>query len=117
MDKIKQEKEYIMLLSIARYGYIAMPLDYAFLSRYSLIQIYFQILDGRASGLNTKPFEDAVKVHVGNLLSAVDLSELRAYKAAYGNKKTKELLGNNDFYWKVLLSELKKGKKQNKLDI
>lgn len=104
-----QEKDYIMLLSIARYGYVAMPLDYAFLSRYSLIQVYFQILDGRAAGLNTKPFEDAVKVHAGNQLPVVDLSALRAYRADHGNKKTKELLGNNGFYWKVLLSELKKG--------
>lgn len=109
MDKIKQEKDYIMLLSIARYGYIAMPLDYAFLSRYSLMKIYFQILDGRAAGLNTKPFENAVKMHAVNQLPAVDLSALRAYRADHGNKKTKELLGNNGFYWKVLLSELKKG--------
>ena len=39
-----------------------------------------------------------------------DIDALCAYRKAKGNKETKRLLGNNIYYWKVLLNEIKKRK-------
>lgn len=110
METIEKEKEYIILRSIVKYGSPATPQDYAFLTRNSMLDLYFQILNSVSKGINTKPFEDALKAHAANLMFEVDLDILRKYKSNNGNKKTKELLDSNDYYWKVLLSELKKRK-------
>lgn len=112
METIDQEKEYIILLSIARYGYSAMPQNFKFLSRYSMQNLYFDLVNGVSKGINTKPWEDAVKEHASNLLPVEsDVENLRKYKLSHGNKETKKLLDGNTLYWKVLLSELKKQRK------
>ena len=49
MERIEQEKEYIILLSIARYGYAAIPQDYNFLSRHAMLNIYYEILKSYTS--------------------------------------------------------------------
>ena len=45
MERIDQEKEYIILLSIARYGYAAISQDYNFLSRHAMRLCYGGRLD------------------------------------------------------------------------
>lgn len=44
-QQMNKEKEKIILLSMARYGYAAMPQDYNFLRRHSLLNIYLEIVD------------------------------------------------------------------------
>ena len=41
-----------MLLSIARYGYAAIPQDYKFLSRHAMLNIYYEILKSYTSGMS-----------------------------------------------------------------
>lgn len=109
MDKIEQEKDYIILLSISRYGYAAMPQNYNFLSRHTMLDIYYAILKSYTAGVDIKHLDIAVKQQAAlQLKTDIDIDALREYKLSHGNKETKKLLDNNIFYWKVLLSELKK---------
>lgn len=109
MERIEQEKEYIILLSIARYGYAAIPQDYNFLSRHAMLNIYYEILKSYTSGMNVEHLDRAVKQHAALQLGGMnDIGALCAYRKAKGNKETKRLLGNNTYYWKVLLNEIKK---------
>lgn len=109
MERIEQEKEYIILLSIARYGYAAIPQDYNFLSRHAMLNIYYEILKSYTSGMSVEHLDRAVRQHAALQLGGMnDIGALCAYRKAKGNKETKRLLGNNTYYWKVLLNEIKK---------
>ena len=93
-----------MLLSIARYGYAAIPQDYKFLSRHAMLKSY-------TSGMSIEHLDKAVKRHAALQIARMDdIDALCAYRKAKGNKETKRLLGNNIYYWKVLLNEIKKRK-------
>lgn len=114
MERIEQEKEYIILLSIARYGYAAIPQDYNFLSRHAMLNIYYEILKSYTSGMSVEHLDRAVRQHAALQLGGMnDIGALCAYRKAKGNKETKRLLGNNTYYWKVLLNEIKKKKAMN----
>ena len=103
MERIEQEKEYIILLSIARYGYAAIPQDYNFLSRHAMLNIYYEILKSYTSGMSVEHLDRAVRQHAALQLGGMnDIGALCAYR--------KGLLGNNTYYWKVLLNEIKKRK-------
>lgn len=108
--KLLIEKEYIILRSISRHGYAAMPQDYDFLTRHSMLNIYLEIVKSSSAGLSIANWEKAVKQHAADLLSTRSLypDTLRAYKLSHGTKDTKAFLDNNDCYWKTLLNELKK---------
>ena len=109
MERIEQEKEYIILLSIARYGYAAIPQDYNFLSRHAMLNIYYEILNSYTSGRSIKHLDKAVKQHAALQIGREDdIGALCEYRKSKGNKETKRLLGNNTYYWKVLLNEIKK---------
>lgn len=108
MEKIDKEKEYIILLSISRYGYEAMPQDYVFLSRYSMLNIYFEIVKSKTIGRDIKHLEQAAKHQAAIQLTDAGVDTLREYKSAHGNKETKRLLNDSTYYWKSLLRELKK---------
>lgn len=111
MERIEQEKEYIILLSIAHYGYAAIPQDYKFLSRHAMLNIYYEILKSYTSGMSIEHLDKAVKRHAALQIGRMDdIDALCAYRKAKGNKETKRLLGDNIYYWKVLLNEIKKRK-------
>ena len=48
-----------MLLSIARYGYAAIPQDYKFLSRHAMLNIYYEILKSYTSGMSIEHLDKA----------------------------------------------------------
>lgn len=110
MKKMEQEKEKIILLSITRYGYLAMPQDYNFLRRHSLLNIYFEIIDRSTAGGDIRLLEKSVKNDATIQAAAIesDYSFLKEYKTVCGNKEVKQYLDNNNLYWKTFLSELKK---------
>lgn len=108
MNKLDIEKEYIIMCSIARFGYDAMPQDYAFLSRHSLLQFYYEMLNRKTTGRPTKDLDNLIKSEVEAAITECDLSHLRAYRKQHGNKETKLLFSNNDYYWKTFLVEIKK---------
>jgi hypothetical protein len=96
---------------IARYGYAAIPQDYNFLSRHAMLNIYYEILKSYTSGMSVEHLDRAVRQHAALQLGGMnDIGALCAYRKAKGNKETKRLLGNNTYYWKVLLNEIKKRK-------
>ncbi len=111
MDQIKKEIEYIMLVSIARSGFEAMPQDYAFLKRYSLLSFYIEIINARTERRPAKHFEGAAKAQAAESAALLDgasfIVDLRAYFEAKGRKATKEILGNNVLYWNSFLKLLK----------
>lgn len=108
MNRLDIEKEYIIVKSIIKYGYDAMPQDYGFLSRHSLLQFYYEILNRRTSGRDTADVENLIKKELEKALPSCDLSHLKAYKQTHGNKDTKLLFSNNELYWKTFLVEIKK---------
>lgn len=110
--KLLIEKEYIILRSISRYGYAAIPQNYDFLTKYSMLNIYLEIVKSSTAGLNIANWEKALKQHAADLVSTRSLSfgALRTYKSSHGAKDTKILLDNNDCYWKTLLNELKRNR-------
>ncbi|MEG0580230.1 MAG: hypothetical protein RR490_09980 [Niameybacter sp.] len=107
MEKIEVEKEYIMLLSISKYGYDAMPQDYTFLSRYSMLNMYLEIVKSKTFSRDIKHIEQAVKQQAKIQLTDMNVDALREYKSKNGNKETKRYLNNNEYYWKALLRELR----------
>lgn len=111
MDQIKKEIEYIMLVSITRCGFEAMPQDYVFLKQYSLLSSYIEIMNARTSRRPTKHFEGAAKVQAREsailLDDASSIVALREYFEANGRKATKLLLSNNILYWNSFLKLLK----------
>ena len=100
-----------MLLSIARYGFPAIPPEYNFVNVLPMINIYYEILKSYTSGMSIEHLDKAVKRHAALQIARMDdIDALCAYRKAKGNKETKRLLGNNIYYWKVLLNEIKKRK-------
>ena len=111
MEQIEKEKDNIILQSIVKYGFEAIPQDYVFLNRYSMFNIYIEIVNSSTSGRSTKHLEGAVKKHAALQLSDdCKFTAFRAYRETHGAKETKDLLNNNSFYWKTLLNILKKNK-------
>ena len=89
MERIEQEKEYIILLSIARYGYAAIPQDYNFLSRHAMLNIYYEILKSYTSGMSVEHLDRAVRQHAALQLGGMnDIGALCAYRKAKGNKES-----------------------------
>lgn len=72
MERIEQEKEYIILLSIARYGYAAIPQDYNFLSRHAMLNIYYEILKSYTSGMSVEHLDRAVRQHAALQLGGMN---------------------------------------------
>lgn len=108
---LDKEKDYIILHAIAANGYSSMPQDYNFLSRYSLKELYYQILKNSVSGLSISHLEKAAKVQAKMALpETCNFCALRSFKDTHGTQKTKVLLGENETYWKVLKSILRKEK-------
>lgn len=105
-----QEKEKIILLSIARYGYVAMPQNYGFLRRHSWLNIFLEIVNRSTKGDDISLLEKSIKCDAIKKAAAIqsDFSSLKEYKTELGNKNTKRFLNDNDYYWKTFLSELKK---------
>ena len=109
-QQMNKEKEKIILLSMARYGYAAMPQDYNFLRHHSLLNIYLEIVDRSIKGGDIRLLEKSVKsdasLHAASIQS--DFACLKEYKLSAGNKQAKLFLDDNNFYWRTFLSELKK---------
>ena len=110
-EQIRKEKDFVILKSIAKHGYSVMPQDFAFLTRYSLMNIYIEIIKNLTSDRPTIHLERACKAQAEAfaLLPDRDLSGLRTYRQNHGDQKTKELLGA-PLYWKMLLTLLRKGR-------
>jgi hypothetical protein len=110
MQQMNKEKEKLILLSITKYGYLAMPQDYKFLRRHSLLNIYLEIVNRSMSGGDTRLLEKTAKsdasLHAASIQS--DFSCLEEYKLSVGNKQAKLFLDGNNYYWRTFLSELKK---------
>lgn len=105
---MKEELENLKLQAIVYYGYKAMPLDYRFLSSYSLLNIYYAIVDAKTSGLNSDSLEIAVKAQAKQLLNeGCDYSTLYAYQELHGPKFIKDLL-ESKYYWKAWLRNARK---------
>lgn len=62
MQQMNKEKEKLILLSITRYGYLAMPQDYKFLRRHSLLNIYLEIVNRSMSGGDIRLLEKTAKM-------------------------------------------------------
>jgi len=108
---LDKEKDYIILHAISINGYSSMPQDYSFLTRYSLKDLYYQILNNSVSGMNIAHLEKAAKIQAKMALPEdCNFCALRSFKDTHGPKKTKVLLGENETYWKVLKSILRKGR-------
>ncbi len=91
MERIEQEKEYIILLSIARYGYAAIPQDYNFLSRHAMLNIYYEILKSYTSGMSVEHLDRAVRQHAALQLGGMnDIGALCAYRKAKGKQGDQE---------------------------
>jgi hypothetical protein len=76
-----------------------------------MLNIYYEILKSYTSGMSVEHLDRPVRQHAALQLGGMnDIGALCAYRKAKGNKETKRLLGNNTYYWKVLLNEIKKRK-------
>jgi hypothetical protein len=106
--QIEQEKDYIILKSIARFGYLAIPMNYDFLERYSLKNLYIDIVNGKTSMRPTIHLEIAAKSQAAISISSsiCNLSAFREYREKFGDRKTRELLGDK-IYWKEFLNLLR----------
>lgn len=103
IQQMNKEKEKLILLSITRYGYLAMPQDYSFLRRHSLLNIYLEIVDRSMKGGDIRLLEKTAKndasLHAASIQS--DFSCLKEYKLSAGNKLTKLFLDGNNYYWRT----------------
>lgn len=109
MEQIEQEKDYIILSSIAMNGFKAMPQDYAFLKRYSLLNIYYEIVLSATAGMPTALLEGVIKDRANSHIDeGCRYGAITEYKESNGVKETKAFLGNNPLYWRTLLKKLKK---------
>lgn len=108
MDQLSKEIDYIILLSISRNGFPAMPQDYLFLRRYGLLNLYYEILHRRTNDMNYDSIEKSVKQEALRFLHPVTLFSLRAYRKQHGISPTKALFSNNVCCYRTLLSELRK---------
>ena len=60
-DRLYEERDNFMLSCIVDYGFMAMPQDYVFLKKYSLLNIYFQIIANSTAGRTIQHLEEAAK--------------------------------------------------------
>ncbi|NDV83443.1 hypothetical protein [Bacteroides sp. 51] len=106
-SQIRIETDYIILKSIAKYGYPAMPLNYDFLDRYSLKALYIEIVKNRTLDRVTEHLEKAAKSQAEIFLSSgCDLAIFKKCRKDQGDQTVKKILGNR-LYWKVFLNILK----------
>lgn len=95
---------------MARYGYAAMPQDYNFLRRHSLLNIYLEIVDRSIKGGDIRLLEKSVKsdasLHAASIQS--DFACLKEYKLSAGNKQAKLFLDDNNFIGEHSLVNLKR---------
>lgn len=114
MNSMEQEMDYIILECIIRSGYPAMPMNYTFLKRYSLLNNYYGIVDNITAGSNYKHLEEAAKQQAKiqqakiSLSGVGELKTLRAFMDANGIDKTKELFRGNKTYWRSFCQFIKK---------
>lgn len=109
MQEIDLERDNIILLTIASRGFDAMPQDYAFLKRYALLNIYYELVDSKLKGLSTKELESALKSRAkAHIDQKCNFAGIKAHRDATGDKSTKAFLLNNPLYWKTFLQKVKK---------
>jgi hypothetical protein len=108
-EEIEREVEIIQLCSISRYGYPAIPQNYAFLQKYGLTLLYFEAIIRRTTGMDYRSIDKAIQETAATCIPRkYDLSALRKYQASQGDKGLKELIENDKYYWRILVKELKK---------
>lgn len=108
MEQIEKEIDYIILYCIAHRGFDAMPQNHAFLARYSLLNIYIDILTLTTNDKRAEHFEEAAKAQAAILLdSGYSINALREYLEKNGRKATKALFAGNSMYWSSFLKVLK----------
>lgn len=111
MGEIEQEKDYIILECIIKTGYPAMPMNYAFLKRYSLLNNYYGIVDNITSGADYKHLEEAAKQQAKlqqGKIQITGLNALKKFMSVNGIDKTKELFNGDRIYWRCFCQKIKK---------
>lgn len=109
MQEIDQERDNIILMAIASRGFVAIPLDYIFLKRYALLNIYYELVDSTKNGLSTKELELALKSRAkSHIDQRCSFEAIKAHRDMEGDKQTKAFLLNNPIYWRIFLNRLKK---------
>lgn len=113
-NSIDIEIDYIILSSIAKFGYKALPKNYSFLNRYAFKGMYIEMVSRNMEGLSIAYLDAAIRKEARDALASVDnndLSELLLLKERDGSQTIKTLLDNNPYCWKTFLCEMRKIKK------
>lgn len=106
-DELKIECENILLESIHRYGFSVCPQNYYILKKYSLLNIYYNILDNNMSGIPVTHLNEALKTQaLAQKKKDCNFCELQRFLIENGEIKTKEILYNNSTYYKILINVL-----------
>lgn len=99
---INEEIDQVILQTILRVGVEALPMDYEFLNRYNLKNIYFQAIDIRMSGLSLNGINRRLYNHVNSLIQQTSFPILHDIYIHKGKRGIFCLLLNNNLYYNTL---------------
>lgn len=109
MSELDKEIDNIKLRAIMKHGYSAMPQHYLFLKRYSLLNIYYEIVNRRVNDCSIANLDRAIKDEASMQVDKTcGYEHLKKFFEMNGIEKTKALFDNNNFYWRNFLSIIRK---------
>ncbi len=105
---MEEEVEQLILRAIFEYGYPAIPLDYSFLTKYNLMDIYFIGVENNVHGIRSYSYQCTLHTIIKPFLKDIGYPHLSALYDCYGKKGVIHHLYNNELYYKTFKSQLKK---------
>lgn len=100
--EINEEIDQVILYTILRVGVEALPMDYEFLTRYNLKNIYFQAIDIRLSGLSLIEINRRLHNHVNKLILQTSFPILHDIYNHKGKRGIFNMLSNNNLYYTTI---------------
>lgn len=104
---MEEEVEQLILRAIIKYGYPAIPLDYAFLQKYNLKEIYFIGVENNVNGVRSYSYMCTLQTIIQPFLKDTGFPKLSALYDSYGKRGVLSHLHDSELYYKFFKSQLK----------